>query len=152
MSDERDLQVRAWMNAPEFTVRPEATVEDAFATMRREDIRHLLVVDADDTLVGVVTDRDLRRPDGSTDDLMSVRAMYVMGDDLKVADVMTSDPMVVAPDDLTAQAAKIMVENKFSCLPVVADDEVVGIITTTDLLAALVNEMDPVAIEAREAG
>lgn len=152
MTDERDMQVRAWMNAPEFTVRPDATVEEAFAMMRREDVRHLLVVDDDDTLVGVVTDRDLRRPDGGQDDLMSVRAMYVMGEDLKVSDVMSDEPMVVAPDELTANAAKIMVENKFSCLPVVADDEVVGIITTTDLLAALVNEVDPIAIEAREAG
>lgn len=150
--EERNIIVRGWMSPPEFTVRPEATVEEAFAIMRREDIRHLLVTNDQGDLVGVVTDRDLRRPNWQGDDLLSVRDMYLLGDELKVFDVMTEDPITVEPDELTATAARIMVENKFNCLPVVdARGGVVGILTSSDLLGALVYEVDPIALEAREA-
>src|SRR5690606_38356298 len=102
--------------------------------------------------VGVVTDRDLRRPNWNGDDLLSVRDMYLLGDELRVFDVMSEDPITVTPDELTATAARIMVENKFDCLPVLDDrGAVVGILTSSDLLGALVYEVDPVALEAREA-
>jgi CBS domain-containing protein len=150
--DERNIVVRGWMSPPEFTVRPDALVEDAYAIMRREDIRHLLVLDDRGELVGVVTDRDLRRPNWNGEDLLSVRDMYLLGDELRVFDVMSEDPITVTPDELTSTAARIMVENKFNCLPVVNDrGTVVGILTSSDLLGALVYEVDPIALEAREA-
>ncbi len=144
-----EFLVGAWMNQPEHFVAPDATVDDAFARMRRAGIRHLLVLRGDE-LVGVVTDRDLRRPDWSDGDVMSVSEMYRIGEELTVADVMTAEPTTVAPDALTSVAAKLMVDNKFNCLPVVREDKVVGILTSSDLLAALVHEVDPDFVAARE--
>ena len=143
-----ELRVKAWMNAPEHTVRPNTCVDEAFALLNRERIHHLLVMDGDD-LVGVVTDRDLRRPDWHGDDVLSVRDMYVLGDELRVCDVMSADVITVTPEAYTARAARMMVDNRFNCLPVVDAGRVLGIVTSTDLLRALVPEVDPVAIEVR---
>ena len=77
--------------------------------------------------------------------------VYRVGEKLKVADVMTEDVLTATPDDLTADAARIMVSNQINCLPVVDDDRVVGILTSTDLLAALVHEADPDFVAARDA-
>jgi acetoin utilization protein AcuB len=145
-----EMLVKAWMNPPEYSVKSNTLVDEAFATMKRERIRHLLVVDEDE-LVGVVTDRDLRRPDAPDGNVMSVQDMYLLGRDMKVADVMSTAVQTAGPDDLTAHAAKLMVENKINCLPVVRDGEVVGILTSDDLLAALVYSVDPEFVAARDA-
>jgi acetoin utilization protein AcuB len=144
-----ETRVGAWMNPPDYTIGPDALVEEAFSVMQRANIRHLLVVESDD-LVGVVTDRDLRRPPSEEADVANVSELYRLGDELKVRDVMTEDVLTADPNDHTAGAARIMVENKINCLPVVAEQKVVGILTSTDLLAALVHEVDPEAIAARE--
>ena len=143
--------VVAWMSTPDHSIRPDAFVDEAFAILKKERVRHLLVMNEREELVGVVTDRDLRRPDWKGDELLSVRDMYVLGDELRVYDVMTEDVVTVAPDTATADAARVMAEQKIDCLPVVRDGDVVGILTSTDLLGALVHEMDPIAREAREA-
>ncbi len=145
-----ELMVGAWMNEPEHWVEPTATVDDAFARMRRANVRHLLVLKGGEELVGVVTDRDLRRPDWADGDVMSVKEMYKLGEKLRVADVMTEDPITVEPSQLTSEAAKLMVDNKFNCLPVINEEKVVGILTSSDLLAALVHEVDPDFRAARE--
>ena len=145
-----ELRVRAWMSPPEHTIDPDSFVDDAFRVMRRADVRHLLVTKGEE-LAGVVTDRDLRRPDWSDGEVLSARDMYRFGDELRVYDVMTSEVITVQLDDATAFAARLMVENKINCLPVLQGDKVVGIITSSDLLGALVREVDPELMEMREA-
>jgi acetoin utilization protein AcuB len=139
------------MNTPEHTITADAFADDAFKLMKRAGVRHLLVTKEDD-LVGVVTDRDLRRPDWADGDVMSVRDMYLLGKALRVSDVMTSRPVTISPSDYTANAACIMVDNKFDCLPVVSRGRLVGIITSSDLLAALVHQADPEFLPLSEAG
>ncbi len=134
--------VKAWMNPPEHTVAPDDNADEAFAHMKRAGVRHLLVM-KDGELVGVVTDRDLRRPDWDDGKPISTRDMYLIGDDLMVHDVMTQQVLTAAMDDTIVHAAKVMVENKINCLPVLRDERVVGILTSSDLLAALVYGKDP---------
>ncbi len=69
--------------------------------------------------------------------------MYRLGDDLRVRDVMTEEVLTAKPQDPIAHAARVMVENKFNCLPVLREDKMVGILTSSDLLAALVYQVDP---------
>lgn len=140
-TDPKDQTVRAWMNAPDYHVSPSTPLDDAFGTMRREDVRHLLVMDGDQ-LLGVVTDRDLRRPE-TGGKLWSFQDMYFIGDGLRVSDVMTREVISVSGDDSTAYAARVMVTNKINCLPVLQGQSVVGILTSSDLLAALVHTVDP---------
>lgn len=143
-------RVNAWMNPPDHTIGPDDEVDEAFKLMQRHRIRHLLVV-KDDELVGVVTDHDLRHQGDGEADLTNMSEVYRVGEKLKVADVMTDEVITATPEDLTADAARIMVSNQINCLPVVDDDRVVGILTSTDLLAALVHEVDPDFVAAREA-
>ncbi|MCC6523565.1 MAG: CBS domain-containing protein [Polyangiaceae bacterium] len=148
-----ELLVAAWMNQPDHQVAPTTTLEDAFAVMQRENVRHLLVVDGGD-LVGIVSDRDLRRQETprrkSSKEPWTLHDLYLFGDELAVRDVMTEDVVTVSPDDPTSTAARVMVENKINCLPVVLGGDLVGILTSSDLLAALVYSSDPDEREARE--
>ena len=144
---ESEQLVKTWMNPPEFSISPDTLLDEAFQLLKREGIRHLLVI-KDDDLVGIVTDRDLRRPDWSDGEVMSIKDLYLLGDELRARDVM-SDTMIIAhPDDSTAYASHLMVENKINCLPVVAEGKLVGILTSSDLLAALVHCAPPESIRA----
>lgn len=134
--------VQAWMNPPEHTVAPDDRADEAFAHMKRAGVRHLLVM-KDEELCGVVTDRDLRRPDWHDGKTISIRDMYLIGKDLRVRDVMTREVLTSEMDDSIVHAARMMVENKINCLPVMRDERVVGILTSSDLLAALVYSHDP---------
>ncbi len=151
MSEDESSQqfVRNWMNPPEFTIAPDTSLDEAFQLLKREGIRHLLVI-KDDDLVGIVTDRDLRRPDWANGEVMSIQDLYRLGDELRARDVM-SDKMIIAhPNDTTAYASHLMVENKINCLPVVIDEKLVGILTSSDLLAALVHCAPPESIRLFE--
>lgn len=141
-----DLLVQAWMNPPDHLVAPGDKLEDALGIMRAAGVRHLLVMD-DEELVGVVTDHDLRRPDWRDGRPLAVEELYLIGQDLRVRDVMTEEVVTIEYDEPTARAAQLMVDNKFNCLPVVRDGALVGILTSSDLLAALVYVVDPDLVE-----
>jgi len=107
-----------------------STVEDI---MRLGRVRHMPVVSGG-RLVGVVSERDLLR--SSLSSLSSHRSserkafLYAV----EIGRVMTQPPIVVSPDASIRQAAQVMAENKIGCLPVVTGEELIGIVTETDVL------------------
>lgn len=120
-----------------------AAVEPAHAAIGRmvtRKVRHLPVVDALGTLVGVVTDRDIRHHLFSPG--VFERIGRVSSDDLlkavTVKQVMSSPAISVRADDHLETAARLMVECKIGSLPVVENERVVGIVTETDLLRRIV--------------
>ena len=123
------MDVHEAMTARPVTVTPAQTIAEAQALMRHGRFRHLPVV-ADGALAGVVTERDLRVADPAawTPELANrpVRA------------VMTRDVITVGPDDPVEHAARLMLENKVGCLPVVEGELLVGIITESDIFRAFV--------------
>ena len=112
------------------TVSPETTVAAAVSAMRRGRFRHLPVV-AGAELVGVVSDRDLEVSPGAP-----VEVAEALGD-RPVAEVMTSQPITVWPDEPVEVAARLLVDHAIGCLPVVAGEELVGILTESDMFAVL---------------
>lgn len=134
-------RVKAWMSPPSHTVTTATPLGEAFRRMRQHGIRHLLVMDHD-RVVGVVSERDLRRRDGEGD-LWTISAQYLIDRDLRVGDVMTDDPVTITDESSTAEAARLMTERRIGCLPVVRAEACVGIVTTTDLLKALAYAADP---------
>jgi acetoin utilization protein AcuB len=131
------MKIKDWMTTKVVTVSPEASVRTAFATMKRHGFRHLPVV-RDGRLVGVVTDRDLRRPDIS-DVFKEWDDLYRLGEDISVEDVMTVQVVTVTPETDLLTAASMLVEKRIGALPVVEEDsKLVGIVTTIDLLKAFV--------------
>jgi acetoin utilization protein AcuB len=125
--------VRDWMTKQPATVAPDCSIGAALAHMRRADVRHLLVVDAD-RLVGIVSHRDWRRvPAGGTPDGWEGQP---------VTRIMTEDPVTVAPDTPVTAAARVLLEHRIGCLPVRDGEAIVGIFTTSDALEALLSALE----------
>jgi arabinose-5-phosphate isomerase len=108
--------------------RPEALLPEAIVEMSRKGMGLTCIVDADDRLLGIYTDGDLRRTLEKHD---SIKA-------LRVADVMTRKPATIAPDRLAAEAAQILEARDLGGKLVVTSPEgrLVGALTFHDLLAA----------------
>jgi acetoin utilization protein AcuB len=116
------MQVASWMSTPVHTVVPATSAADAVALLRRYRIRHLPVVDGD-RVVGVVTDRDLRG----------------VAPEAPVAAIMSRPVVVVSSRTAIDKAARLLFDRRIGCLPVIDDGELVGILTQTDAVAALVD-------------
>jgi len=107
-----------------------STVEDI---MRLGRVRHMPVVSSG-RLVGVVSERDLLRSSLSSLSKYRVAERKAFLYAIEIGRVMSQPPIVIAPDASIRQAARVMAENKIGCLPVVVDQELVGIVTETDVL------------------
>lgn len=129
MSDEAVGSVRDWMSARPITVSPSSPLEQILQIMRTRAIRHLLVADGEQ-LVGVVSSRDIRRP--LTDRGIPITPATPVGQ------VMTESPLTVGPDLPLIEAARLMLDRKIGALPVIEGEQVVGILTKSDALEALV--------------
>ncbi|MBI2890868.1 MAG: CBS domain-containing protein [Nitrospirae bacterium] len=132
--------VGAWMTANPETVPPNTPVRDAFYRMRSGGFRHLIVLDGG-RLAGIVTDRDLRRPDLSTDP-DGWDEWYRLDTDYEVKDVMTRDVATVRSHTAIEKALNMFVRRKFGALPVLdKKNQIIGILTTHDALRALAKIM-----------
>jgi acetoin utilization protein AcuB len=118
------MQVSAWMSRPVHTVVPDTTAAEAMALLRREGFRHLPVMEGD-RVVGVVTDRDLRGTPPET----------------PVSTLMSRPVVVISPRTAMDKAARLLFDRRIGCLPVIEDGKLIGILTQTDAVAALVNMM-----------
>jgi acetoin utilization protein AcuB len=130
------MKVSKYMTQKLITAKPDMTVKQAFLTMRTHRVRHIPVVDGD-RLVGIISDRDLRRPRWA-DTVDDWTSYYQITDDVTVRDVMTSNPEVVHTYDKILKAVSIFRERRYGALPVLdKDGELVGILSAQDLLLAL---------------
>lgn len=130
------MLVRSRMSSEVQAVTPQHSIADALALTRQHRIRHLPVVEAGN-LIGIVTERDLR--------LAAPPVWAVNGEEVraalaskKVGDVMGTHVITVTPETPIEEAAKLLYENKIGCVPVLAGERLVGILTESDLLRALV--------------
>ena len=131
------MRVRDLMTREPITTPPDTPVLDARQQMLKERIRHLLVAEHG-RLVGVVTDRDIRLNLPSPATSLSVWEINHLLARLTVGQVMSKYVITVDPDRDARDAARIMLDEKIGALPVLEGDRLVGIITETDLLRALV--------------
>ena len=103
--------------------------------MQQRKIRHLPVLQ-DGRLVGIISDRDIRRVLPSPATSLSVWEIRHLLDKLTVSEVMTYFVMTTAPDCPVTEAVGRMLGHKVGALPVIEDRRVVGILTRTDILRA----------------
>jgi acetoin utilization protein AcuB len=130
------MKVSKYMTTKLITAAPAMSVKDAFLLMRTHRVRHLPVVSGD-KLEGIISDRDLRRPQW-VDALDDWTAYYQLNDDNQVRDVMTINPEVVHTYDTIRKAVKILRERRYGALPVLdKTGDLVGILSAQDLLTAL---------------
>jgi acetoin utilization protein AcuB len=139
------LLVRDWMTENLVTLSPEASVAEALTLCRKRRIRHIPILE-EGRLVGIVSDRDLRDASPALGDPERARTLQ----EIRVADVMSREVITVDPQDSIENAAQQMYELKIESLPVVsegavagagstvAEEEVLGIVTSSDVMRALV--------------
>jgi acetoin utilization protein AcuB len=134
------------MKHPVITTRPDTPIMDALNLMKQERIRRLPVV-KNGKLVGIITEEDLLNASASSTTTLNVWELNYLLSKIKVDDVMTKEVKTVNEDMPIEDAARIMADNKIGGLPVMRGDDLVGIITETDLFKILLELMG-----AREKG
>lgn len=134
--------VRDLMTEEVETLPPEASVADLLELMDRVHIRHVPIVEEDDVIVGLVSNRDVVRGAlGSLGDLPLSHQRQLL-QRIPVSDVMVEDVETVESDADIRQAAELMLENKFGCLPVTEGNHLVGIITEADFVRYVLDHLD----------
>ena len=118
------------MNREPFTLAPTNTVREALKKMREKKVRHLPVVDEENHVLGVITERDIKEALPSS--LQEEPNSPVF--EAKVEEIMVKNPLVGHPLDFVEEVALTFYESKVGCLPIVSGGVLVGIVTTTDLL------------------
>ncbi len=121
------------MSRHPITVRPDVPIHEALQIMRREKIRRLPVLDENGKLVGIVAEKDLLYASPSSAKALNVYELQYLLAKLTVGDVMTRNVITVTEFTPLEEAARIMVDNKIGALPVMRGDQLVGIITETDI-------------------
>jgi acetoin utilization protein AcuB len=129
------LSVGELMRSPVKTGRQSWTVKDAWAFLGAERVRHLPVVNKAGVLVGMVSERDLLRIAGTPDQLAEPGFL-----ELTLGEIMAREVFTAGPDARVRDAARLMFQEAVGALPVVDDGELVGILTRSDILRALLRE------------
>jgi acetoin utilization protein AcuB len=129
------MQISAMMQKEVVTATPDMSLAQVQRLMRDRHIRHVPVVSGR-RLVGLVTDRDIRDATPSPATTYSRGEIAYQMDTTPVRTCMTKQLVTISPDAEMVQAARLLLENKFGCLPVVQDDALVGMVTEIDCLRA----------------
>lgn len=119
------------------TISPDATLAEARTLLSRHGMRHLPVVDGG-KLRGLISESDIRQASLPGSAASAGRETEALLGLIRVREVMTRAVVTIGPEATVGQAAKLLVSRKIGGLPVVEGDRVLGIITTTDVLEALV--------------
>ena len=140
------MLVKDRMTRNPVTITPDTSFPEAFRMIRERKIRHLPVVDEQGKLIGIVAQTDLLHASPSTATPFNVFEMSYLLANLHVREVMSSPPITVPENAPLEEAARVMVEKKIGCLPVMGDGDpstdsgqaLVGMITETDIFETFV--------------
>ena len=119
---DRDARIEAHMTRDPATINGDASGDEAAALMRGGNVRHLPVLE-DGKMVGILSDRDVRKGKGRGQLELSL-----------VRELMSPVPATAAPDARLSSVALILSAERISALPIVQDDQLVGITTTIDVM------------------
>jgi len=144
LSGSHPVNVADLMSSKVVEARVTDTLRDGIWFMEQHGVRHLLVRDEDGALAGIVSDRDLRLIQASPV-LQGAAQIARALDSLLLGQAMTgsSSLVSVSPNDDVTRAAGLLLDNWISALPVTNAGEVVGILSTTDVLRMVAGRCDP---------
>ena len=141
------MLIKDRMSHPVITVMPHESLDDAAAIMTREHISRLPVVDKRGKMVGIISEKQIMRYSPSEATTLDVYEIQGIMNRIPVEKVMARSVISVTPDTPIEEAARIMVDEEISGIPVVVGDSLVGIIAETDLFKAFLE-----VLGAREPG
>jgi len=134
------MLVRDIMQSRLVTISPKTTLPQATRLAAERRIRHLPVVENGD-LIGIVSDRDLKQAMASPATSLEAHELNYLLNRLSVAEIMTQAVITIGPMFPVEEAARLMVQEKISALPVIEDGRLIGIVTETDVLELFVRAM-----------
>ncbi|MCX5879359.1 MAG: CBS and ACT domain-containing protein [Deltaproteobacteria bacterium] len=127
------------MNPNVITVDADDSMLDATKLLKEHNIRHLPVLEKG-KLVGVITDRDLKRASPSDATALEAHELLYLIANIKVREIMTKNPITVPYNYTIEEAAELLLQARISGMPVVdKDGDVIGTITQTDLFKVLIS-------------
>jgi acetoin utilization protein AcuB len=130
------MRVENYMSIAPITIRDDAVYWKAFNIMQEKDLHHIPVVNENNALVGLIARRDLQ-----------IAAMHFKEVPVEVSEVMHSPVVTISPGELLSEAAKKMIDKRIGGLPVLdTNGQIVGILTETDLLRALIDQLGKEAL------
>ena len=110
--------------------------------MKENSIRHLPIVDQDNRLVGIISDRELRRPNW-VDEAQDIAHVYYLDNSMLVSDVMITNVHVLHTYDTLNKAVSLLLDNHIGAAPILDKTEnLVGMLSAIDLLRALKDSID----------
>ena len=133
------MLVKNWMSKTVITADVNDSMNDVMSLMKKHGIGMVPVM-KNGELVGIVTDRDLKRSSASDATTLEVHELLFLISKIKVKDIMTKDPITVPFDFTVEEAAEILMENRISGAPVTdPEGQIVGTITKGDLFRVLIS-------------
>jgi CBS domain-containing protein len=135
------MRVGDYMTRDPITVEEDTSMKDAMLLLRSHHIRHLPVATGR-FLVGLVSDRDIRRASPSILQGIDKSGFESVMEDTPVSRIMTREPFTVTADTPLIEAIQILIEKKFGSLPVVDGKELIGIFTEIDALKILLDTLN----------
>lgn len=125
------------MNTFLMTIPPDTSLQKAKEIIDEKRINHLLVVDKNGDLIGIVSDRDIKQTSASPATTLSVHELNYLLTQLTVEPIMSKKIITISPGTTIERAALIMQKNRINALPVIEDEKLVGIITSSDVMRVL---------------
>jgi acetoin utilization protein AcuB len=135
------MQVKDRMTLNPVTVTPDTSVSEALNVMRQANVRRMPVLDKRGRLAGIVAEKDLLYASPSPATSLNVYEIGYLLSKLKIKEIMARDVVTITEDAPLEEGARVMVDNGVGALPVVRGNELVGIITETDIFRVLLEMM-----------
>jgi acetoin utilization protein AcuB len=133
------MLVKDWMTREVVTIDIDGSMDGAIRLMKEKRIRKLPVMKGG-KLVGIVSDRDIKRASASDATTLDIHELLYLVSRIKIKSIMTREPITVKPDSTVEETAELMLRKKISGAPVVdSKGALVGIITESDIFRVLIS-------------
>ncbi len=133
------MLVKNWMSKPVITIDADASMHDAIKLLKNHNIKMLPVMEKG-KLVGVVSDRDIKRASASDATSLEIHELLYLISKIKIEEIMTKNPITVPQDYTVEETAEILLKHNISGVPVIDQyREVVGTITQNDIFKILIS-------------
>ena len=141
------FQVKDIMTRDVFTLNKLDNLSAAKDLMDLARIRHIPIVDEDGHFVGLLTHRDILAATISELAGIDRNTQDEIEAGIPIQEIMQTDVVVVSMDEPLKNAARMLLEEKYGCLPVICGDKLCGIITEADFLRLTIDLMEAVEDE-----
>ncbi|GAB4351968.1 MAG: CBS domain-containing protein [Gammaproteobacteria bacterium] len=136
------IHVSDLMTTNLYTLSPDDSLRTARLAMAEHRIRHIPVIDQEKRFLGLLTQRDVLAMTVSSLADLNADEREELDTGVPIREVMRTDVMTIDAKTNLRDAAQWMLENKIGCLPVVAGETLIGIITEADFLKLVIHLVD----------